>query len=165
MKADEERTRVFLWIRKTTLRVKDGIDNPIYLIRYSLFDCPWFSIKLHRIFMSDDDCMHDHPWSFISIILWRGYVEHSPDYSNVTIPVPELLKKYSYEVKYLKVIKKLYGFGSVLWRPAPSIHKLELFGPAISLVITFRKKREWGFYTWQGWQKWSTFIRSGRKCD
>lgn len=140
-KSDEERTR-FLWMRITTLRVKYvNNESPIYLIRYSIFSCFLFSIKLHRILMSDDDCMHDHPWSFISIILRGGYVEHTPKG------------------------KKLYGAGSILWRPTPSVHKLEIFQPATTLVITFRKVREWGFYTANGWQVWHTFIRQGRKCD
>lgn len=140
-KPDEERERVWYIFKKTTLRIRDGKDNPVYLIRYSLFTCPWFAIKLHKIMLSDDDCMHDHPWSFISIILRGGYVEHTP------------------------AAKRLYGAGSILYRPAPSVHKLEIFQPAITLVITFRRKREWGFYTFNGWTVWHRYIRSGQKCD
>lgn len=154
MKSDEERKMWFLWIKKTTLRIFDGIDNPIYLIRYSLFTCPWFAIKLHRILMSDDNCMHDHPWSFISIILWGGYVEESPDYS--------VMHK---SVGFPYTLKRLYGPGSILWRPTPSVHRLVIFQPATTLVITFKKKRNWGFYTSKGWVLWSTFIRKGLRCD
>jgi hypothetical protein len=141
MKADEHRTRVLGFIRKTTLRIKDDVNNPIYMIRYSLFSCPLFSIKLHRILLSDDDCMHDHPWSFISFILSGGYVEHTPKG------------------------KRLYGAGSILYRPVPSVHKLEIFQPATTLVITFKRVREWGFYTAKGWMIWHQFIRTGRRCD
>ncbi len=156
MKSDEERKNWFLWIKKTTLRIKDGLDEPIYLIRYSLFTCPWFAIKLHRIFISDDDCYHDHPWSFISIILWGGYVEHRPDFT-------DLHKKYA--SVNIPTKKRLYGPGSILWRPVPSIHKLEIFQTATTLVITFKKVRIWGFYTKLGWVRWERFIRDGRKCD
>lgn len=57
-------------------------DNKPYLVRYNLFECELFSIKIHHILLSDDDCQHDHPWSFISVILWGGYTEHR------TIPLP-----------------------------------------------------------------------------
>lgn len=158
IKPDEERVRFFLWITKLTLRICEG-EFPIYLIRYSLFSCPWFAVKLHKILLSDDDCYHDHPWSFISIILKGGYIEHTPNGS------------------------RYYKPGSILWRPAPSIHKLELNSslrldrkngytiktkttiPATTLVITFKKVRVWGFYTAHGFVKWFDFIRAGRKCD
>jgi hypothetical protein len=141
MKEDEQRLRFWYLFKKTVLRIKDGRANPIYLIRYSLFTCTWFSIKLHKIMMSDDDCMHDHPWSFISIILKGGYVEHT------------------------EKGKRLYGVGSILWRPAPSVHKLEVFQPATTLVITFKRQRQWGFITPNGWVVWSRYIRSGQKCE
>lgn len=85
--------------------------------------------------------MHDHPWSFISIILKGGYIEHTPK------------------------DKKLYGAGSILYRPTPSIHKLEVFQVTTTLVITFKRIREWGFYTSNGWVQWMSYIRSGQKCD
>lgn len=129
------------FFKKTTLRIRDGKTNPIYLIRYSLFTCPWFAIKLHRILISDDDCLHDHPWSFISVVLKGGCVEHTPKG------------------------KRLFGAGSILYRPTPSIHKLEIFQPATTLVITFKRKRLWGFYTPSGWKPWYEYIRSGQKCE
>lgn len=140
MKEDEERERFWWLFKKTTLRIRNNADNPPYLIRYSLFTCPWFAIKLHHILISDDDCMHDHPWSFLSVIVKGGYVEHTPKG------------------------KHLYGAGSLLWRPSPSIHKLEIFQPATTLVITFKKTRQWGFYTRSGWRVWYDYIRSGTKC-
>lgn len=141
-KADEHRERFLHVFKKTILRVcLADREGPIYLIRYSLLTTPWFAVKLHRIFLSDDDCSHDHPWSFISFILWGGYVEETP------------------------AGKRLYGPGCVLWRPTPSIHRLEVFQPATTLVITFKKTREWGFYTPSGWKHWITYIRSGSKCE
>lgn len=142
LKADEDRTKVLGIFRKLILRVRISEENsPVYLIRYSLFSTPWFAVKLHKIMLSDDDCMHDHPWSFVSIILKGGYVEHTPKG------------------------KRLYGAGSILWRPVPSIHKLEIFQPATTLVITFRKVRTWGFYTPTGFTEWFNFIRRGKKCN
>lgn len=143
-KSDEQRERVFFGLfKKLVLRVGDE-NGLIYLIRYSIFSCPLFAVKLHRILISDDDCLHDHPWSFISIILWGGYVEHSApkiNFNGITENAVVKIGGKNY------TIKKLYGAGSILWRPSPWPHKLEIFQPTTTLVITFKKTRTWGFYT------------------
>jgi hypothetical protein len=163
-KADEHRELFLLIFKKTTLRIRDeSRGNPIYLIRYSLFSCRWFAVKAHKIFLPDDDCLHDHPWSFISIILWGGYVEHRP-YQNCDFR--ETGKSYAaMSIHHRGTKARLYGPGSILWRPYPSIHKLEVFQPATTLVITFRKAYDWGFYTRSGWKLWKDYIRSGSKCE
>lgn len=156
-KEDEQRTRFLLIFRKTILRIRnEAMGNPIYMIRYSLFSCPWFSIKLHRILLSDDDCLHDHPWSFISFILTGGYHEVSP------MPGMEgfINRNFPHITR-----KRWFGPGSILWRPTPSIHRLEVSKPATSLVISFRKTRLWGFYTPTGWKIFDEYIRSGQKCE
>ncbi len=166
-KEDEQRTR-FLWIfKKTILRIRDEErGNPIYLIRYSLFSCPWFAIKVHNILLSDDDCLHDHPWSFFSVILWNGYVEETVDYEKVFASqrrnpwnrlrnVADNLKDISWEKSDLNSCPRKhvrYGMGSILWRPNPWPHRLVVAKPAWSLVVTFRKVRVWGFYTPSGWK-------------
>lgn len=115
-------------------------DGKPYLVRWNLFECRWFSIKLHRILISDDDCLHDHPWSFISIILRGGYVEQSE-------------KSF-----------KLYGVGSILFRKATWKHRLIIYQPATTLVITFKRVRSWGFWTKQGWIHWANYKSTGQ-CD
>ncbi|MBT1702937.1 hypothetical protein [Chryseosolibacter indicus] len=165
MKEDEERKRFWYLFKKTVLRIRDGKENPIYLIRYSLLTCPWFAIKLHKIMLSDDDCMHDHPWSFISIILKGGYVEHRPDYKAHWESHAGWFFNSEMNPALMPVKKTLYGAGSILFRKAPSVHKLEVFQPATTLVITFRRKRQWGFHTPSGWKYWKDYIRSGQKCE
>jgi hypothetical protein len=158
-KSDENRSRVFGIFKRLVLTLRDGKTNPVYLIRYSLFSCPWFSVKLHRIFLSDDDCMHDHPWSFLSIILWGGYFEHKPF----------VMQGYTQSVAIGSglTVKKWHRAGSILWRPAPSIHKLEIpeGKSATTLVVTFAKRYNWGFYTPSGWKIWYQYVRSGAKCE
>lgn len=126
--------------KKVITRLTNGDKTP-YMIRWNLFQCPWFSIKLHKILLSDDACLHDHPWSFISFILKGGYVEQSSGY-----------------------VKKLYGAGSILYRPAHYAHRLDIFQPAYTLVITFKKTREWGFYTPDGWVRHYEYSQSNR-CE
>lgn len=113
-----------LWsIKRTRITRSDDKD---YLIRYSLLTLPWFSIKLHHILTSDDDCLHDHPWSFLSILLRGVY----------------------FEVSDRGMIR--CARGSVLFRKASWRHRLIIYQPVWSLVITFKKTKEWGFYTKEG---------------
>lgn len=108
-------------------------DGTVYLTRYTLFGCKYFTIKVHHIMKSDYDCLHDHPWTFISLLLKGSYIEHTEKGS------------------------KKYKAGNLLYRPAPYKHRLEIDKPVWSLVITFRKKREWGFWTKSGWIPWKLY--------
>ena len=99
-----------------------------------MFTCRFFSVKVHNILLSDYDCQHDHPWSFVTLLLKGGYVEYTPTGS------------------------KVYGPGSMLYRSAKYVHRLEIHQPVWSLVITFKKVREWGFITPGGWVKWFRYL-------
>lgn len=134
-------------------------DKKPYLIRYSLFSCRFFSVKIHKILLSDYDCHHDHPWAFISLILRGGYVEHSTRKVKYVPCAPF----YMWEVREVKV-SRLYGPGSILYRPAEFTHKLEIHQPAWTFVITFKKVREWGFHTPKGWVKWFRYNATN-KCE
>lgn len=111
-------------------------DNTEYLYRINFFECNLFSLKLHKILASDDQCQHDHPWSFISFILKNGYIEHTPNGGS------------------------RYKAGSIIYRPAKWIHSLELLPgkPATTFVITFARIRKWGFFTKTGeWIHWKLY--------
>jgi hypothetical protein len=123
--------------------IKRENDTP-YLIRWNLFECPAFSVKLHKILRSDYDCLHDHPWSFISIILWGGYVEHRDKVICEHWSVDDSDER-------LERTSKIYHPGNILYRRAEDRHKLEIHQPAWTLVISFKKKRQWGFWTKAGW--------------
>lgn len=133
-------------------------DNKPYLIRYTLFKCKWFAIRIHHILLSDDDCLHDHPWDFVSIILKGGYYEkHDKDVVAINYP---FVYPHSYRSK------KWYKIGNVLFRKAEWKHSLELRPGETcwTFVIMFKDKREWGFWTKKGWVKWSEY-NSTSKCD
>lgn len=126
-------------------------DNEPYLIRWTLFSCKLFSIKLHKILASDDACLHDHPWAFISFILRGGYVEQS----------------YKIENNFVdreKTVSRIYHPGNILYRRALYTHRLEVFQPCWTLVFTSRYLRQWGFYTPRGWQIWWRYKQEDR-CD
>lgn len=114
-----------------------------YLIRYSIFSCPLFAIKIHNILRSDDDCLHDHPWAFITILLKGAYIEESEHYNG---------RRFRY-----------YSAGTILYRHKHWIHRLIIDKPVRSLVITFKKKRggAWGFFTPKGWVFWKDYKPTG----
>lgn len=92
--------------------------------------------------MSDPVVPHDHPWNYLSIILWGGYWEYS-ECANC------------YEVKdngaWFKTI--WYGPGSFLFRKGDKLHKLIIPEGefSISLIFTSKKWRDWGFIEKEGW--------------
>jgi hypothetical protein len=60
-----------------TFEVPD-YDRPelLYMKRWEIVVTPWFSILLHRFETPDPrPTLHDHPWSFVSLILRGGYNE------------------------------------------------------------------------------------------
>lgn len=143
---------VVLFERYTITDVSTG---DAYLIRYRLFRCPWFGIFLHRILREDNDRdLHDHPWPFISIVLWGGYVEERPgsflkfSHSGHPIHQPVPVKR---------------GLFSTAFRRATDQHRITVVKPQTwTLFIPFGRKREWGFQTPGGWMDWRTYVNRRR---
>jgi hypothetical protein len=136
-------------------------DGTPYLIRTTIFKCRWFQINIHKILISDYDCLHDHPWSFISIILRGGYYERT---FWRDAKMGEFERKWFEENSKFgqvrdAVRKKWYRPGSILWRPAEWKHSLEIpkGKTATTLVITFKRRRKWGFWTKKGWVFWKEY--------
>lgn len=129
-------------------------DDEPYLERLIVFRCDWFSVLLHKFVGGDDECMHDHPWSFVSILLKGGYTEWTPLFADDECR--ELLSNFT----ALNVnpetaeIGRWYGPGSILYRPAAWTHRVDILQQksVISLVIHGPKVRSWGFWTkLKGW--------------
>lgn len=101
-------------------------------IRYKLFSCQWFNVYLHQLFAPNwhPEC-HDHPWSFMTILLRRGYLER----------VPGMLTPETFGFRDSRKRP-----GQILFRPAKWLHNvITPYGESWSLVITTAKSREWGF--------------------
>lgn len=101
---------------------------------------------LHNMLDHDDDrALHCHPWDNLSIVLWGGYIEHvfaRPPVEGMELP---------------PVIQKRRRMGSIVYRRAETAHRLELHKrwqhipsdelmPCWTIFITWRKRREWGFW-------------------
>lgn len=119
----------FALFHRSTIRV--GAEP--YLVRWRLVQTPWFAVYLHHILRSDDDrALHDHPWAFLSLILWGGYFEFTPAGC------------------------RWRGAGSLVFHKAEDLHRLELDRPAWTLVFCGRRRREWGFRFADGWRSWQS---------
>lgn len=90
----------------------------------------WGGIRIHHILRSDNDRhFHDHPMSFLSLILVGGYKEYRPNQK------PRVFKP-----------------GSVLFRKAEDCHYLKLRGRTTwTFVLSGPYRRDWGFHTEDGW--------------
>lgn len=126
-----------------------------YMHRYYLFltdraKFP-FNVTLHKIVKSDDPIMHDHPWSYITIILSGGYYEHVPFFNKDGNMLGEFIQ--------------WRGPGSIIRRKAKDFHWLELESgkPATTLFFMGPQKRDWGFLvgktkTKRQWIQWENYL-------
>lgn len=118
----------------------EGERESPYLTRWRILPlkCP-VGLYLHWFHRSDGGReMHDHPWSYVSIILWRGYYEVTPNGRRRFYP------------------------GMILRRPATHVHRVELVddNPAITLVMRGRYVREWGFHMpREGWIHFKEYFK------
>lgn len=119
--------------RRKTMFSPDLPDDP-YLVRWTLFKCRWFEVLLHRFLRSDSAAIHDHPWSFVSLVLWRGYREFlkpfdPPDFAPLGAKWPLRRRPLS-----------------IAFRRAEDRHRVEIDGPPWTLVVTGPRRRSWFFY-------------------
>ncbi len=134
----------------------DG-DSP-YLTRFTLLETKLGAAYIHVFHRSDADEHHDHPWPFVSLILWRGYIEE-------TAPVVGYSCLAAVIGRQLPVTRKRVWPGMVLFRKATHRHRVELVDGkrAVTLVIRGSYQREWGFFTKAGWQRWKEYFQE-RGC-
>jgi hypothetical protein len=145
-----------------------GRDDP-YLLRWHLLPKGrWpINIYLHHMIRDDDDrALHDHPWWFVSVILAGGYNEILPREPRIWMRSAHTdWERGQYRVALTHVISRERRPGTVLFRRAVDIHRLELRRPchlggeSWSLVITGRPRRRWGFYCRSGWRDAQEFAR------
>lgn len=122
-----------------------GDGKSVYMRRLNILLTPWFSIKLHFIYRPDNQRdLHDHPWSFLSLLLWGSYVEDVPVYrpndsqclcSDCTTSIePRHVRWWNW--------KRAEDQHSIIWVSNQPIVTLVFCGPI---------RRTWGFWTPDGW--------------
>jgi hypothetical protein len=144
--------------------IPDRRSGEDYLHRYYLFlkDRKYFpfNLTLHKILKSDDPIYHDHPWSYMTIILKGGYWEHTPVFDN--------------NGQILTDLVQWRGPGSIVKRKAHEYHWLEMdpeVGPATTLFFMGPQERKWGFLInktksktqWIEWDHYLTYYKEYHK--
>lgn len=104
------------------IRSRSGV---LHFQRWNIFTVKnFFSVYLHIIHKADEDKhLHNHPWSFISLVLWGRYIERLED---------KLVNRYPLQVSYRR--KNVFH----------KIHML-LSKKVITLNIMFSKQNNWGY--------------------
>jgi hypothetical protein len=134
--------------------IKKEVDGEVrvYLRRWYLWRAKHFSIRLHHIFLPDQDPdPHDHPWWFLAIIIpfLGGYDEtwyrHHPGPTG------------GWKVRYRKV--GLFSFHRA--HDAHRIRELRRAKGSWSLFITGAEKNKWGFITPTGKMRWQEYAAQG----
>jgi hypothetical protein len=116
------------------------------------------AVYVHKFHRSDRDDMHDHPWPFVSVILWGGYWEKTPDYQNGW-------KNGDGPTKM-----RWYAPGRILVRPARWIHSVIIPDGSTATTLIFRgvKERSWGFYCprvgYLPWRMYANNEKHGHGC-
>lgn len=131
-------------------------DHDPYLHRWFVIRTERFGLFIHKFVRSDEDrALHDHPWPFIVIPIWRGYVEHSEEKCDCF----NCVNHPTMRPHYVPVKRRVRPIISTRYRPATYRHRVELIGgkPSWSIFIRFKRIREWGFWPKEGfilWNKW-----------
>jgi hypothetical protein len=134
-----------LWAFCRRFDILDEKTGALYLRRWRLVQTPWFGIYLHKIAMPDKDRdLHDHPWSFVSVVLRGGYDE-------------KLKNRYGFAG--CDGIHKR-GWLSIAFRRATDAHRILSLSrtPTWTLVFVGVRRRSWGFYTDKGYVDWRSYL-------
>lgn len=118
-------------------------DRDEYLHRWYLIRTKKFGLFIHKFIRSDEDrATHSHPWNFIVIPLWQGYLEHND--TGITRVFPLLGTRF---------------------RKAEYRHRVELIEdkPSWSLFVRFEERIEWGFWPKEGFIQWNKWWQD--KCE
>lgn len=111
-------------------------DGRVYLDRWGIEWKRLGGIFVHRMDGPDPDKdLHDHPWQFVSLILWGGYVERRAD-----------TRRLDYRLDYSRqTVRRPGSVRSLRLDEAHTIKRLNR-GSSWSLVIHGPNVRPWGFY-------------------
>jgi hypothetical protein len=124
-----------------------------YIVRLHIFKTPWFAICLHWINGPDaEPHLHDHPVSFLSIIL-RGWYRERRVQSGKT----QTAKSLSYWTFDGLPPRRRFNF---IRASREDRHKIVEVAPGtLTLALMGPKVQEWGFHTPEGWVYWKDYNR------
>lgn len=148
--------------RRLRLRRADG---QVYLNRWGFGHDRLGRVLLHRMDAPDPGMdLHDHPWWFVSIVLWGGYTElragtrSAPTFAAFAEKHPTCDRGYEVERRVLSVkTMRLDECHTIT-----DLHRRRCW----TLVIGGPRRRPWGFYLPSGWVSEPTYdatVRAERR--
>lgn len=113
-----------------------------YILRLHVIKTPWFAVCVHWLNSPDPEPFdHDHPVTFLSIILRGWYTE-----------------KRTRALDFHHVITHRW-FNFIRATPA-DCHTITAVGPnTVTLCFMGPKVREWGYHGEHGWDYWKDYNR------
>lgn len=128
--------------------IPDGTDpDVVYLRRLRIVQTPYFGVYLHWIYLPDRDRdSHDHPWPFTSTVLRGGYTEEI----------------FAPRARYLPTRTVFRAPRTTHRMRVDQAHRITTVLPrTVTLVVTGRRSRTWGFWTTDGFVPWTDYRREG----
>ena len=112
-----------------------------YITRLHVVKTPWFAICVHWLNHPDPEpWQHDHPVTFLSVILRGGYIEARKDQ----------VRRH----RWFNFIRATQDDPHTIVYTEPNTVTLCFMGP---------KVREWGYHTPDGWVYWKNYNREKYK--
>lgn len=126
---DSARARRWEWCRRQfdLVRARDGVT---YLTRWWIIKTPLGGVALHRMQGPDArDTLHDHPWTFLSVVLRGGYTERRLRPGDMTVDEQHIVTRCN------------------LVRAGVDAHSIRALHrtPTWTLLIVGPVRRTWGF--------------------
>lgn len=134
------------WAFMKWYRIMDYYDkDALYLKRLRVFACPWFGIHIHWIMLPDTGPdPHDHPYNFTTYILRGGYTQQVHPYAHVHVGLSHTLTMDRWRMFHMDRGKA---------------HRVLTVKPrTVTLVVTGKRHRGWGFYTGYGYVPWEEYM-------
>lgn len=131
-----------LW-KHMTIPCENGL---MYLARLRIIQTPWFGIYVHDIYEPDADRdPHNHPWSFISIVLRGSYIE----------------RLYEDPLNHRdRWVSKFHLKRSVHRMGRKSAHRIVKASPGLkTLILVGPRRANWGFFTDKGYVPWQEYEK------
>jgi len=150
------RDRVLNWLDQQDRKriIMDRQCNEPLLTRYYLFlkdrkHFP-FNIFLHKFHKGDPGDVHDHPWSYATLILAGGYYEYTPNF------------EYG---RMVSETKHWRGPGHFRICSPSSYHRIELKQGVTpwTLFMPGPQRREWGFLVNNKWIHNDNYLEERRQ--
>lgn len=128
-----------------------GADGDPYLDRLRIVQTPLFGIYLHHIHRPDRDRdPHDHPWSFISLVLAGGYTE-------------QVWRDKLYPSSFRTRERRRWTVARMSRRAAHMITGIN--GPLWTLVLTGPRRGAWGFWHLGEFIPWREYTSQADAAD